>query len=1091
MGWWKFDEIGGSTALDWSGHGHHGTIYGDPQYVTGQLGSALELNGSSDYVDTSDPGTFDFETDFTWTAWIKATGNGTILARAPATGNWARGGKTFFLRNGQIGVDVGWVGYLTTTVFETSGDNDTTTLFVDGNPVGSKNDWNVNAESEAGLAVKIGFTNGNFPSPSWFPGRIDDVRVYNYALSQFEVQRSMDPSKAYNPKPTHQQTDVELSAKLSWSPGTDEDTGNVYTKHDVYFGTSFDDVNSATVPNMTLIGANEYTPPALNLYGRYYWRIDGVKASGEAYKGAVWTFKAIYDETLVGDPNLLAWYKFEDDATDSSGYGRDGAEVSEPAYAGGYDGQAIQLDGAGDYVSSWLPPITADATIMAWVRMARDNVDGYYGIAGKLASRGQTYHGISLVRHSSNVFRLWVGNGDTNLQDTSSDVTYTDTAWHHVAGVVEGGTNYLYVDGVLQTATSSKLISDSGQVAHIGRQYSDLDDRYFNGLIDDVRFYNRGLSAQEVRNSMRMNLAIAWYPNPRQGETGVARDVVLTWSPGDYAPVTNGHYVSFGADDPANLAPVGPQPQTPNNISVGPFDLGKTYYWSVDEANDAAPDGKDLGRIWKFTTSDFVTVEDFEFYDWDRQLGADANWVYYVWTDGLANFLYLPDMGGNETGANLFVQEGTILGGIRALRFDYDNDGFAENPRTGAQLPRLHKWSKAKADVSDLPSGIGADWVSAGAQALSLWFYGDSLNDIEPMWVELADSTGRAETVIYGGYEGEDPCHIKEASWREWNIDLQDFNDGGVDLTDVNSIAIGFGTEGDEIGGGYGFVYFDDILIHTPRCILSRRSAEFAKIDYAPENTGGDCVIDYQELEIMTRDWLEFDYEIAAVAPNSVGLVAWYEFDGDANDSSVNNLHGTEMGGPTYVAGQVDQAISLDGIDDYVDCGNNSVFNFTNGVTVAAWIKVTTFDKSWQAIVTKGDNSWRIHRSSDLNVINWATTGMSPLSINGTTNANDGEWHHVAGTYNGAERVLYVDGMPEASVATTGSIGTGAHPVYIGENAQATGRFWSGTAMVSHITRSLRPAMALCMSRWLRPLTSLMMSRSLRRLLTSRTMIFS
>ena len=203
-------------------------------------------------------------------------------------------------------------------------------------------------------------------------------------------------------------------------------------------------------------------------------------------------------------------------------------------------------------------------------------------------------------------------------------------------------------------------------------------------------------------------------------------------------------------------------------------------------------------------------------------------------------------------------------------------------------------------------------------------------------------------------------------------------------------------------------------------------------------------MINYEELDVMFNDWLEFDYEIPAAEPDPCGLVAWYKLDGDADDSSGNDLHGTEMGGPTYVAGQVDQAINLDGVDDYVDCSNNSAFDLTDAVTVAAWIKVTAFDKSWQAIVTKGDNSWRIHRSGGGQVINWATSGLSPLSINGSTNANDGEWHHVAGTYNGAERVLYVDGIPEATVATTGSIDIGTHPVYIGENAQATGRQWSG-----------------------------------------------
>jgi hypothetical protein len=199
VGLWEFD---GDT-LDSSGLSNHGTASGNPLFAPGKTGSgALIFDGTDDWVDISNPESFNFETDFTWAAWIRTTTDGTILARAPATGDWAQGGKTFFVGDGSIGVDVGWVGYFgssetvddgqwhhvaTTTVFETSGDNDTTTLYIDGIPVGSRSDWNVNAFSEAGLSVKIGFTSDNFPDPSWFNGRIDDVRIYNKVLTETEL----------------------------------------------------------------------------------------------------------------------------------------------------------------------------------------------------------------------------------------------------------------------------------------------------------------------------------------------------------------------------------------------------------------------------------------------------------------------------------------------------------------------------------------------------------------------------------------------------------------------------------------------------------------------------------------------------------------------------------------------------------------------------------------------------------------------------------------------------------------------------------------------------------------------------------------
>jgi hypothetical protein len=59
-------------------------------------------------------------------------------------------------------------------------------------------------------------------------------------------------------------------------------------------------------------------------------------------------------------------------------------------------------------------------------------------------------------------------------------------------------------------------------------------------------------------------------------------------------------------------------------------------------------------------------------------------------------------------------------------------------------------------------------------------------------------------------------------------------------------------------------------------------------------------------------------------------------------------------------------------------------------------------------------------------------------------NVNDGQWHHVAGTYDGSVARLYVDGVDDGSVLTSGAIGKNVYGVYIGANAQRTGREWNG-----------------------------------------------
>ncbi len=129
-------------------------------------------------------------------------------------------------------------------------------------------------------------------------------------------------------------------------------------------------------------------------------------------------------------------------------------------------------------------------TIEAWVKNTGPS-GAYMGIAGKLDDTDD--NGYALVRHSDNKFKFWVGDGTMTSAD--SDTTFTDTNWHHVVGVIDNGINYLYVDGKLQIDTDDNTLVDSGSIGHIGRQYYNYNDRFWNGLIDEVRISNVSRSA--------------------------------------------------------------------------------------------------------------------------------------------------------------------------------------------------------------------------------------------------------------------------------------------------------------------------------------------------------------------------------------------------------------------------------------------------------------------------------------------------------------------------------------------------------------------------------------------------------------------
>ena len=86
-------------------------------------------------------------------------------------------------------------------------------------------------------------------------------------------------------------------------------------------------------------------------------------------------------------------------------------------------------------------------------------------------------------------------------------------------------------------------------------------------------------------------------------------------------------------------------------------------------------------------------------------------------------------------------------------------------------------------------------------------------NDAEPLYVAVSNSAGSSAVVVHS-----DPAAAQSTAWTEWVIPLQTLADKGIDLKNVDRIAIGLGTRGNMTApGGSGKMYFDDIRLHGPR----------------------------------------------------------------------------------------------------------------------------------------------------------------------------------------------------------------------------------------------------------------------------------
>ncbi len=145
-----------------------------------------------------------------------------------------------------------------------------------------------------------------------------------------------------------------------------------------------------------------------------------------------------------------------------------------------------------------------------------------------------------------------------------------------------------------------------------------------------------------------------------------------------------------------------------------------------------------------------------------------------------------------------------------------------------------------------------------------------------------------------------------------------------------------------------------------------------------------------------------------------------------------------------YVADYPGHALDFDGDDDYVAVSDEYLFDFTDAMTIEAWIRVDSFSKPWQAIITKGDNAWRLARYAETDMICFSTSGLSNVDLPSAASLTDGQWHHVAGVYDGAMKYLYINGVADASTVADGNINTNDYSVMFGENGEGTGRHFDG-----------------------------------------------
>jgi hypothetical protein len=312
----------------------------------------------------------------------------------------------------------------------------------------------------------------------------------------------------------------------------------------------------------------------------------------------------------------------------------------------------------------------------------------------------------------------------------------------------------------------------------------------------------------------------------------VLPELCLSWTAGDSPcppPITFFVFLSTDYDKVASgdLSVLVCYDTEANECCVEDLCLGETYYWRVDAVCECYTAE---GDIWCFKVVDCLVFDDFEAYD--NSCDPETA-LYETWLDGAGD---CNGQGGNGTGSTVFSATDPDPGQEdKVMEYFYNSTGSErEFPYSEAQQPL------------DSPLDLTDDCEAL----LRIWFYGDPDNTTESMWVVLSDGTNDGQ-VTYGTIGPDSPDDIKNAEWRDFIVDLQDFADAGVDMSAVTEIAIGFGERGrvgEFPGDPVGVVYFDDITFCATTCIP--RYARDGDID-------DDCDVDWDDVDLMAGDWLE------------------------------------------------------------------------------------------------------------------------------------------------------------------------------------------------------------------------------------------
>ncbi|NQV34599.1 MAG: discoidin domain-containing protein [Phycisphaeraceae bacterium] len=746
-----------------------------------------------------------------------------------------------------------------------------------------------------------------------------------------------DASKAQDLTPGNEDLDVSRDVDLTWVPGQFAAT------HNLYVGETFEEVDTATVPTASDLTIASFDPGRLNFGQTYFWRVDEVNGTPDktVHRGEVWSFEVEPYSILVSGDTITVT---------ASSVSNEFSTADKVIDGSGLDANGVH---AMDSDTMWF---TASVDLDPWIQFEFDDVK-------KLD--------IMKVWNSNSPAESAIGWG---VKDVIVEVSVDGATWD----VLADATQFSRAPGS-PTYNQPDHIDFGGAAAKFVRL--DIQSNW-GGIIMSYGLSEVQFSEIPVKAST---------PDPAVDAVNILPNAVLTWRAGRQA---DQHTVYVSTDVNAVIdgtAPSVAAQTTSLDLTTLDLALDQTYFWRVDEVNDAEVSSVWAGDVWSFDTPRALVVDNFEGYS-----NASPKRPFQTWLDGFgysSDEFFAQDYAGNGTGSGV----GHDIWSLSSPHFDGAIMETANTlPGSGQSMPFYYTNSGGVTSQTERMFTVPQDWTVGGAVTLSIAFNG-RVGNTGTMFVVINNAK-----IVYDRDNG----NISRGAWQAWNIDLAAVN---TTLTNVTKLTLGV-----EGAGASGMILFDDIGLYAQAGEL-----------IVPEDPGVD------------------------------GLVGAWNFDDNtgmvATDSSGNGRHGTIVDA-AWQPGKQGSALNFDGLTSYVNIdgykGINAIDAVQQAFTIANWIKTTVGEGemvTWGTNVGRQRLTWRINGDT-------LRTEHGSGNLRGNTPVNDDEWHHVALVVtNGADLTvpatqIFLDGQPDSTFSGSGNPYelTPDVDVRIGMSGPQGGRFFTG-----------------------------------------------